>query len=322
MASSRWTTATHALAPGLFGLALNFLAALSRHPAFRRQPPLLVFHAGLACVVVLIGLGRLTYLKGWVEVADGNWFEGKLHGVHHGPWSPLETLETLRFRNDGFTIRYAPGRSRQETDNPVTWLDRNGQFHTATIGDNHPLVIQGFRFTTSHNKGFVPRFLWMPADGGTPVRGAVHLPSYPSVENQVILWQIPGTGLWVHTHLLIDESPLDPTRTSWFQIPPRFRLRVKVGEVAGELHSGDSLALPGGVLRFEELGKWMGYKVFYDPTMPWLLAASLVTVAGLFWQLSYRFRGIPWDRDEPPVVPANPTAVKQRIDPDGPSLGG
>ena len=57
--------------------------------------------------------------------------------------------------------------------------------------------------------------------------------------------------------------------------------------------------LRGRGLNFEELRSylrgWMGYKVFYDWTMHWLLAAGTLAVASLgvhFWR---KYAARPWD---------------------------
>jgi cytochrome c biogenesis protein len=41
------------------------------------------------------------------------------------------------------------------------------------------------------------------------------------------------------------------------------------------------VTLDEGVLVYEGLTAWMGYKVFYDPTLPWLAAAALLAIASL-----------------------------------------
>ena len=45
--------------------------------------------------------------------------------------------------------------------------------------------------------------------------------------------------------------------------------------------------MPGGRLRYERLSTWMGYKIFYDPTLHLMFATAIVGVLGLFthfWQ--------------------------------------
>ena len=42
-----------------------------------------------------------------------------------------------------------------------------------------------------------------------------------------------------------------------------------------------TLRLADGTLRYDSLGSWMGYKVDYDRTRPWLLATCLLALCAL-----------------------------------------
>lgn len=269
-------------------LALNLLAALVVHPAFRRQLPLLVSHLALLALVVLVGLGRLLSLDGRFELTQGVPFDGQLldrdAGVLH-----VDRLQRLVFRHDGFEIDYAPGRKRGATRNQVTWEGEDGQARSAIIGDHHPLVLQGHRFYTSPNKGFAPVLRWLP-ERGEPLLGAVHLPSFPAQAlRQSREWHLPdGRAVWVM--LLTDESLIDPQKSTRFALPSQHRLVVRVGEQRAELVPGQRLALPGGTLVYEGLRTWMGYRVAYDPTLPWLLVAALLSALSLGWHYVLKFR--------------------------------
>jgi len=59
-------------------LALNLSAAVATNTVFRRQTALLVFHLSLIAIVLLVAAGRLTYLRGHVELSEGEWFAGQL----------------------------------------------------------------------------------------------------------------------------------------------------------------------------------------------------------------------------------------------------
>ena len=96
-----------ALPLGLF--ALNLAAAILTQPVFRRQTALLVFHLALLCLILLAVASRLTYLKGGVEVATGEAFDGELTLSEAGPFHPGHVRE-LSFENRGFEIRF-DGRS-------------------------------------------------------------------------------------------------------------------------------------------------------------------------------------------------------------------
>lgn len=290
--SSEWL-----LALPLFLGGLNLGAAILINPVFRSQAALLTFHLALLALVLLVAAGRLTYLKGQVELAEGESFTGQLARSDSGPWHRTQ-LERAQFVNDGYTIRYEKGVRRAETRNSVRWMDDNGAEQRAEIGDNEALVRHGYRFYTSFNKGFAPVFVWYPGDGGTPRRGAVHLPSYPIHEYQQALeWTLPGTQLKIWTMLHFDEVLLDPEQVSKFRLPAHHTLVVRIGESRHELAPGDRLNLRQGVLAYERLSTWMGYTVSHDWTLPWLFVACLLAVASLAWHFWKKCAAQPWDRN-------------------------
>ena len=279
------------LALVIAALALNLLAALVVHPVLRRRLPLLVAHLALLVLVVGVAIGRLTALDGRFELTQGVPFDGTLMDREAGLLH-VDRLQRLSFRHDGFEIDYAPGRKRGATRNGVTWHGADGQPLSAVIGDHHPLVLEGHRFYTSPNKGFAPLLRWQP-ERGESVRGAVHLPSFPAQElHQSREWSLPdGRPVWVM--LDIDGPLIDPKTASRFAMPRMHRLVVRVDGVRAELVPGQGLALPGGTLFYEELRTWMGYRVAYDPTLPWLLAAALLAALALAAHYVQKFRAQP-----------------------------
>lgn len=286
--SSAWL----ALPLALF--AFNLGCAVLANAVFRAQTALLVFHLALIAIVLLAAAGRMTYLKGQLELSTGEDFSGALSQFEAGPWH-APALDRARFVSRGFTINYHPGIKRDRTENVVEWTDGAGRRQRAVIGDNQPLLLAGYRFYTSPNKGFAPVFSWRPA-GGAAQRGTIHLPSYPMNEyRQALEWTVPGTGLKLWTLLSFDEVLLDPARPSQFRLPDAHTLVVRVGEARHELKPGDRLPLPAGMLEYEGLTTWMGYTVFYDWTLPWLLASCLLAVASLGWHFWRKFAMQPWD---------------------------
>jgi len=269
-------------------LALNLGAALVVHPAFRRQLPLLVAHLALLALVLLVAAGRLLALDGRFELTQGEPFDGMLLDGQAGPLH-VSRLQQLHFRHEGFEIDYAPGRKRGATRNAVVWVDDEGQPRSAVIGDHHPLLLQGHRIYTSPNKGFAPLLRWVPEQGEAQL-GAVHLPSFPAQElHQSRAWTLPdGREAWVM--LQINQTLIDPLQATRFEMPRDFRLVVRIGEQRAELAPGQALQVPGGKLVFEELRTWMGYRVAYDPTLPWLLAAALLAALALGVHYLQKFR--------------------------------
>ena len=285
---------TWTLAVPLALLALNLAAAVASNAAFRRQTALLVFHLALLAVVLLAAAGRLTYLKGRLELSTGETFAGELSQSERGPWH-VSRLRDAAFANEGFTIGYSPGVRRDETRNAVAWTDAAGAPQRAVIGDQQPLVLAGYRFYTSPNKGFAPVFVWQPK-GGAPRLGTIHLPAYPVHEyRQALDWTLPGSDLRVWTMLEFDEVLLDPAKPSQFRLPGRHTLVVRIGEDRRELAPGDRIELAEGALVYSGLTTWMGYTVFYDWTLPWLLAACLLAAASLAWHFWRKFAAQAWD---------------------------
>ncbi len=290
------TPSTWALAVPLTAFAVNLAAAVVTNPVFRHQTALLVFHMALIAIVLLIAVGRITYLKGQLELAEGEVFEGQLTQEESGPWHPRQ-LGALRFSNDGFTINYEKGVRRGFTRNQVSWVTQEGQIHRSVIGDQTPLVLAGYHFYTSHNKGFAPAFIWHPNSGGQPVLGTIHLPAYPLHEHkQALEWTPPESKMKLWVMLQFDEVILDPAKPSEFRLPAKHQIVVRAGDERQELKPGESMRLAEGVLEYNGLRSWMGYTVFYDFTLPWLLAACVLAVASLAWHFWNKFSARPWNK--------------------------
>lgn len=273
--------------------AANLGAAVLTNAMFRRQTALLLFHLALIAILLLVAAARLTYLRGGFELAEGEMFDGRLTGFEAGPWHRWR-LDRALFQNLGFAIDYAPGIRRGQTRNRVRWIEDNGVPREAIVSDMDPLVRHGYHFYTSPRKGFASVFVWLPADG-PPVRGGVHLPAYPANENnQVQEWTPLGTSLKLSITLRIDEVIFDPARHSAFRVPRRHSIILRSGDVVRELVPSAQVQLAGGTLVYEGLRAWMGYEVFYDWTMPWLLAACIVAVLSLAWHFWRKFAAQPW----------------------------
>lgn len=272
--------------------AINLTAAVATQPKFRTQGWLLAFHVALLLLVLLVAIGRLTYLSAHAEVLSGQAFTGELLGIAQGPFHPGHYRE-LRFVNESFEIDYLPGPRRDRTRNPVYWVDDDGVTRRAVIGDHVPLVLEGYRFTTTWNKGFAMLLTWSGIDG--TVSGAVHLPSWPANEfTQKQEWMPPGArhGLWLQ--LQFDDPILAEEAHSNFRIPEDPTLVVRLGEARWKLLPGETISLGEGVLRFDGVTTWMGYKVFYDPTIPWLLAVSVIAVVCLAGHFLGKYRKKGW----------------------------
>ncbi len=274
--------------PGLLLIA-NFSLALALRGILRNNGPLLVFHLALIALVLLAFAGRLSAFKATLELARGETFDGQLQNVRQGPWHGYGLAQT-RFVNLGFRIRYQPGIKRDKTVNRIALIDAEGRAREIEIGDHVPLVVGHYRFYTSHNKGYAPVFEWRSDGAESAVVGSVHLPAYPAHRfGQALEWRIPGSDQSVWTMLAIDDEVMPADREFMFRVPARHRLVLRYGSRRIELRPGDSVRLSGGVLRYVELSTWMGYKVDYDWTRPYLLAIAIVGIVALFAHYGNRF---------------------------------
>jgi cytochrome c biogenesis protein len=284
------------LAGPLVLMAVNLIAAVATNVVFRRQMALLVFHLALITLVLLAAIGRLTYFKGAADVTEGTAFSG----VWREDAGPLHQnrLDRVAFVNEGFDIVYKPGPVRDSLHNQVRFLDHSGIERRETIADNQPLVLYGYRFYPTANKGYAPVLLWRPKQG-EPVLGGVHMPSYPANRHgQARNWRPPGASEDIWVMLELPELMIPPDTHSRFRLPEAHKLILRVGEVRHEMRPGDIFVLDGGTVEYRELRTWMGYLVFYDWTIPWLLAACVLAIGSLGWHFWGKFAAKPWVRPE------------------------
>jgi len=271
----------------MFLLAVNLIAAIISNPRINRRGGLLVFHLGLLSIVLLAAIGRLTHMDGRVEIISGAEFSPELvTDVNSGP---LHTgaLDEVKFVQGPFTVDYRPHMMRGLTHSQVALPDNEGGWREAVVGDDRPLLLEGYRFYTTFNKGFAPILSWTSNDGRVAQTGAVHMPSYPLFDfKQSNSWTPEGGEeikfwLQLETGLNAEEAwVLDGRRAT-------ATLVVNESDKRTELLPGQSVQLAGGTLRYEQLTTWMGYKLFYDPTLHWLFIAAFITISGLgahFWR--------------------------------------
>lgn len=280
LAGLHWPLPAWGYVAPLVLLAANLAAAIVLRPALRRGG-LGVFHCALLAFLAVAAWGRLAHFDARVEVVQDGFLDPSLVQVTgQGPWHG-DAWRHVAFRQGGWEVDYRPGVKRGHTRSQV-WLP--GEAAPRIVGDDTPLVIDGYLFYTTPNKGFAPLLTWTRG-GAPPLQGALHMPSYPLFDwKQENAWTAPdGTQLrfWLRI-----ERPIAPD-AAW-TLSPRDLPAVLVVEAAGarhELRPGDAVRLDGATLRYERLLGWMGYRVFHDPTLVPLLALALAGIAGLGWHL-------------------------------------
>lgn len=271
----------------LAGLSVNLLAAILTSPRFRSQAALLVFHLCLLAVLALAAVGRLTYLDARVEIAEGQSFDpAAVEIVAAGPLHRLK-LGDVHFKQGEIQIEYAPRLVRGHTRSSVIIPDAAGGRTTGVVGDDTPLVAAGYRFGTTPNKGYAAVLNWESRDGRAQT-GTVHFPAYPAWDwKQVQHWRPPG-GAPLELELeLPQQVPMSQTWT--LRAPQGARLRVAGAGLEHSLQPGDRVQFDGATLRLDAVRLWMGYRIFFDPTLPWLFATAVFGMLALAWHFLTRF---------------------------------
>ena len=265
-------------------LTLNLLAAIVTNRRFRGDLPLLVFHLSLVALVITLVAARLTYFEGQATLTGGTTFDGTLLSEESGVLHP-RSIEGLRFTNLGFTENYPERGQFHATYNRVRWQSADGGPQTADIGDDVPLVLDGYRIYTTRHRGFSPVFRWQ-TPAGTDEWGTVQLrDSNNGAFTGANDWTLPdGRNAW----LMVDpeagaENARGGSRANLGAGTEAHRIVLRIGEERHMLAPGEQLALRDGTLTYVRPGSWMGYRIIADPTKPWLIGSVALAVLSLVW---------------------------------------
>ena len=288
-------------------LAINLTSAIITNNRINRQLGLLVFHVALLGLVILAGIGRLTHFDAHTEIPIGTEFKPEdLLEVQRGIWHSGD-LDKVSFIQGPFNVEYAPGMQRGLTFSHVMVKDIDGQWVEKVIGDDRVLVLYGYRFYTTHNKGFTTLLTWTP-DGGKPITGTLNMPSYPLFEYKQDNQWIPPGGKEIKFWLQVSSGLAEDRAWTLDARNSTGILVVTSNDERKELRVGESLKLPGGELKFEKLTMWMGYRIFYDPTIQWMFFVAVAGVCGLGYYFWHKINLQPWTDealDEPKTTTNN-----------------
>ena len=295
-------------------LAINLVAAIATNSRINQQPGLLVFHVSLLLILLLAALGRLTHMDAHLELVAGTEFSPeKLLDVREGPLH-YGDMSKVRFVQGLYTVEYASGLRRGLTHSHVKVEVQPGRWEDRVVGDDRPLLAHGYRFYTTFNKGFAPILTWIP-NRGEPVTGAINMPSYPLFDyKQDNRWKPPNSSeeikfwLQLQTGMDQDKSWVLDGRTA------TGTLIVTLDDKRHEVRVGESVVMKNGTLRYDSLTTWMGYRLFYDPTIQWMFFVSILGVLGLsqyFWK---KVNLVPWMNETPDSLspePLSPDSLPQ-----------
>ena len=275
------------LAVPLAVLAVNLLAAILTNGAFRQQSALLVFHVCLLAVILLIAVGLLIRFDGHVELVEGEAFDAYAVEIVRKGALHRFVLDKVNFVQGRITVDYRPGLIRHNTRSNVIEVGTNGQ--TQEIGDGNSVTFGSYRFNTTFNKGWAVILRWS-GDKGIVQRGSVNFPSYPEFEwKQANEWTTPGGE---HLALELRLNPV-PGDSDWVLKSGESEFSLVISDArldTHELKPGQSIRMTHGTLTVEELRLWMGYRIDFDPLLPWVFAAAMLALIALAVHFQLKFR--------------------------------
>ncbi len=288
-------------------LAANLFAALIIRHAFRQQAALLLFHVGLLAVLILVTAGVLLRFDGSVELIEGESFDAGAVTARSAGWLHPERLDRIDFAQGPLEVRYLSGFQRDTTHSRVFMGSKGGAEIRRDIGDREGFTSHGYRFMTTFNKGYSILVIWRE-DGGREVLGAVNFPSYPKFDwKQVNDWTTPaGDPLTIELKLaerVPEESPWTlSSRDTGYEVVISGR-----GLAETTVGPGEPVAVRGGEITIVDLRLWMGYRIDYNPLLPWLLTAAFLSLGALAVHMAQKFR-VPRVNEPVPVRAGEPAA--------------
>lgn len=270
-------------------LAVNLFAALLVRHAFRQQAALLLFHVGLLAVLMLVAAGVLLRFDGSVEVVEGTAFDAANVTERGGGWLHPNRLDRVQFTQGPLEVRYLSGLLRDTTHSSVSIGQPDGGEVERVIGDRQGFTTHGYRFMTTFNKGYSMLLLWRD-DQGHESLGAVNFPSYPKFDwNQVNDWTTPAGETLALELVLADRVPEEGSWTLGSS-GTNFTVIISDGhEPARTLGPGQPIAVKGGEITPVEVRLWMGYRIDYNPLLPWLIAAAFLSLGALAVHVAQKF---------------------------------
>lgn len=271
-------------------LALNLLAALLVRHAFRQQAALLLFHVGLLGVLLLVAAGVLMRFDGSVEVVEGSAYNAVSVTDRGRGWLHPDRLDRVQFTQGPVEVNYLSGLRRDTTHSQVALGRADGPGIRRDVGDREGFTSNGYRFMTTFNKGYAVLVLWRDA-AGTEAIGAVNLPSFPEFEwKQANDWTTPAGELLTLELKLAERVPEEsPWTLSSRDVG--YEVGISGGALAETtVAPGEPVAVKGGEITVVDLRLWMGYRIDYNPLLPWLLSAAFLSLGALGVHMAQKFR--------------------------------
>lgn len=264
-------------------LALLFLSTLlclwRGRRLFWRKKGMLVFHLALPAFVLLALISRMCYLKGYIEVAEGQGILGNFVTLSMGPWHDLVLVRVI-IAQEGLEVLYL-GPKGKRIESHLRFIDGEEE-EMGVVTFTAPFFYRGYRFYAPGRMGYALLLRFTSGKGKGMKWGFVNLPDYPGGRaRQVKSLHLPGAEKKVTINLELLEGPYREREKWTFDLPQSYRVGLTYDGKSHLLGKGEGMEVEEGTLVVEDLRRWMGYTVFYDPAVTGWLVAALVAVGSL-----------------------------------------
>jgi cytochrome c biogenesis protein len=244
----------------------------------------------LLAVLMLVAAGVLLRFEGSVELVEGEAFDGRGVTARGTGWLHPDRLERVDFTQGPLQVHYLSALQRDTTRSRIRMGRPDGGAAERDVGDRQGFTAQGYRFMTTFNKGYSVLVLWRDTAGRESL-GAVNFPSYPEFDwKQTNDWVTPA-GETLNFELQLAQRV--PEDSPWTLSSRGVEYEVGIsgdGRTPQAIRPGQPIAVAGGEIEIVDLRLWMGYRIDYNPLLPWLLTAAFLALGALAVHMAQKFR--------------------------------
>lgn len=298
--------------------------ALSAHKGHVRELGNLVFHLSLVAVLLAVAAGSLLTYRGQALIVEGDTFTNAVVAYdmyESGALFSEEDLHPWTLRLDSFDAQFDPYGVPTDFTAFTTLAEPGQEPHPFEVQVNRPIQVEGAKIYLQGN-GYAPKFTITDSAGNIAFEGAVPFLPQDDVYTSTGVVKVPDvtegdqlsfTGTLLPSALVEGDTArsVHPQNTN-----PVIYLKAYTGDlgldegvpqnvyqldesqlspVRGDddepllvpMQIGDTITLPDGLgtITWDEMPRFAAFDLRRDPSLPWLLAASLTMMAGLAMSL-------------------------------------
>ncbi|MDE0572329.1 cytochrome c biogenesis protein ResB [Demequina sp. B12] len=298
--------------------------ALSAHKGHVRELGNLVFHLSLIGILLAVAAGSLLTYRGQALIVEGDTFTNAVvayDSYESGALFSEDDLDPWTLTLESFEAEFGLDGNPLEFTAHAVLTEPGQEPRTVEAQVNRPIQVDGAKIYLQGN-GYAPRFTVADGDGNVAFQGAVPFLPQDSVYTSTGVIKVPdvtsGEQLGFKATLLPTEGSSEAGPVSLHPAPgnPVIYLQAYTGDlgldagvpqnvyqldesqlspVRGDdgnpllvrMELGETISLPDGLgtVTWEEMPRFAAFDLRRDPTLPWLLVASIGALVGLAMSL-------------------------------------